>query len=223
MPHARPARAGHPDQPRPASQRTRQRSPLVFDTRALGPGTVRTQERTVPAPADLGAGLIGVAPGAPLELTVQLEGVSEGVLVTATVAAPLTGECARCLEPFTAAAAVRFQELFSYDPGEAGPDGADGYALDGDLLDLEPALRDALVLELPLSPLCRPDCPGLCPECGIRLADAGPGHRHAAAGGGVWAALRELKLGDEPGAQDVTPEDDVTAGPQAGPDPTKEQ
>lgn len=222
MPHARPARAGHPDQSRHASQR----SLLVFDTRALGPGIVRRQERTVPAPADLGAGLVGVAPGAPLELTVQLEGVSEGVLVTATVTAPLTGECARCLEPFTAPATVRFQELYSYQPGAAGPDeydGDDGYALDGDLLDLEPALRDALVLELPLSPLCRPDCPGLCPECGTRLAAAGPGHRHEPAAGGVWAVLRELEFGGEPGAQDVTPEDDATPGPQAGPDLPKEQ
>jgi uncharacterized protein len=219
MPHSRPARAGHPDQSRHASQR----SPLVFGTRALGPGTVRTQERTVPAPADLGAGLVGVAPGAPLELTVQLEGVTEGVLVTATVTAPLTGECARCLEPFTAPATVRFQELYSYDPGADGPDEYDGYALDGDLLDLEPALRDALVLELPLSPLCRPDCPGLCPECGIRLADAGPGHRHEPAGDSVWAVLRELELGDGAAAPDVTPEDDATTGPHAGPDLPKEQ
>ena len=46
------------------------------------------------------------------------------------------------------------------------------------LLDLEPALRDAVVLELPLSPLCEDGCQGLCVECGVRLADAEPGHRH---------------------------------------------
>ena len=54
----------------------------------------------------------------------------------------------------------------------------DGYSLDGDLLDLEPVLRDALVLALPLAPLCRQDCPGLCAECGALLAQAGPDHGH---------------------------------------------
>jgi uncharacterized protein len=64
--------------------------------------------------------------------------------------------------------------------------------LDGDLLDLEPALRDAVVLALPMSPLCRDDCPGLCVECGVPLADAGPGHRHEAAPDPRWAALRQF-------------------------------
>jgi uncharacterized protein len=64
--------------------------------------------------------------------------------------------------------------------------------LDGDLLDLEPALRDAVVLALPMSPLCRDDCPGLCVECGVPLADAGPGHRHEDAGDPRWAALKKI-------------------------------
>jgi uncharacterized protein len=112
-----------------------------------------------------------------LELDVRLEGVAEGVLVTATVRAPLVGECARCLDLFASATEVRFTELFAYEAGDDDAD--DEYLLDGDLLDLEPALRDALVLELPLAPLCADDCPGLCSECGVRLADAGAGHGHA--------------------------------------------
>jgi uncharacterized protein len=64
--------------------------------------------------------------------------------------------------------------------------------LDGDLLDLEPAFRDAVVLALPMSPLCREDCPGLCAECGAPLADAGPGHRHDEAVDPRWAALQQL-------------------------------
>ena len=64
--------------------------------------------------------------------------------------------------------------------------------LDGDLLDLEPAFRDAVVLALPMSPLCRDDCPGLCVECGVPLADAGPGHRHEDAPDPRWAALKQL-------------------------------
>ena len=65
-------------------------------------------------------------------------------------------------------------------------------SLDGDLLDLEPVLRDAVVLALPMSPLCREDCPGLCVECGVRLADAGPAHRHEDAPDPRWAALSEF-------------------------------
>jgi uncharacterized metal-binding protein YceD (DUF177 family) len=68
--------------------------------------------------------------------------------------------------------------------------------LDGDLLDLEPVLRDAVVLALPMSPLCLQDCPGLCIECGVPLADAGPGHRHDDSPDPRWAALEQL--GDQP-------------------------
>ncbi len=152
--------------------------PLVFDTRTLGPGSVLRHTRTVPAPGDLAVELASIPEGSELELEVQLEGVTEGVLVTATVQAPLAGECARCLEPVSSTTQVRFRELFGYEANEEG-----GYLLDGDLLDLEPALRDALVLELPLAPLCAADCPGLCVECGVRLADAGPDHGHAGAVG----------------------------------------
>lgn len=120
--------------------------------------------------------MVHVPTGASMELAVRLEEVSEGILVTASVTAPLVGECARCLEEFTSQTHVEFRELFTEGGDDAGDD---GYVLVGDLLDLEPALRDAVVLELPLSPLCAADCPGLCSECGVRLAEAGPGHSHA--------------------------------------------
>jgi uncharacterized protein len=151
----------------------------------------------VPAPAELGSGMVRVPEGGELRLDVMLEDVSGGVLVTASVAAPLAGECARCLDEFTSAAHVRFRELFT---AEAGGAGDDGYLLDGDLLDLEPALRDALVLELPLSPLCSEDCAGLCAVCGVRLADAEPGHGHRD-DGGVWAVLKDLFPADAAGAE----------------------
>jgi len=133
--------------------------------------------------------MIHVPAGSDLELDVQLEEVTGGVLVTASVTAQLAGECARCLDEFTSVTKVRFRELFA---DEVGGSGDDGYLLDGDLLDLEPALRDAVVLELPLSPLCAADCPGLCSKCGVRLADAEPGHGHPD-DGGVWAVLAVLK------------------------------
>ncbi len=180
------------------------RGPLIFDTRTLGPGSARSETRTVPAPAELRVAMAGVPEGSDLAVDVLLEGVAEGVLVTASVAAPLAGECARCLEPFSSQLMLRFQELFSRDADHAGPD---GYLLVGDLVDLEPAMRDAVVLELPLSPLCTADCPGLCPECGIRLADAdadaGHGHEQDS---GVWAALRQLKIDARPEPDGAEPD-----------------
>jgi len=175
------------------------RRPLVFDTRTLprSPGSARTETRTVPAPADLQAGLAGVAEGADLRLDVMLESVTEGVLVTATAVAPVTGECARCLEPVAQTIEVSCRELFSYEQG-AGNTDEDGYSLDGDLLDLEPVLRDALVLTLPLAPLCQEDCPGLCAECGALLAQAGPEHGHDRATDPRWAGLRQRMTQAEP-------------------------
>jgi uncharacterized protein len=172
------------------------RNPLVFDTRDLAPGVARTFTRTVPAPDHMGVEMARVPAGADLELEVQLEGVAEGVLVTSTVSGPLAGECARCLEPFESAVKVRFQELFTVTgvPGQFdGEQDADSYRLDpSGMLDIEPALRDAIVLDLPLSPLCEDGCPGLCVECGVRLADADPGHGHEERGT-MWAALKDFQ------------------------------
>jgi uncharacterized protein len=176
------------------------RGPLVFDTRDLGPGSARTLTRQVPAPEHLGVELARVPPGADLALDLQLEGVAEGVLVTATVTGPLAGECARCLEPFTASLKVRFQELFvrADEAAVEDLDGTDSYRLEASgLLDVEPALRDAVVLELPLSPRCEDGCQGLCAECGVRLADAEPGHGHAERGA-LWAALKDFRAAEPP-------------------------
>jgi uncharacterized protein len=174
-------------------------------------GSSLTQTRTVPAPDDLRLELIEVPAGADVALEVRFEAVSEGVLATGTAIAPLAGECARCLAPLTSSVTAGFQELYLYADGrhdkhdkhekhdkhhkydeQEEQDAGELYHLDGDLLDLEPALRDAVVLALPMSPLCREDCPGLCAECGARLADAGPDHRHDAAVDPRWAALQQL-------------------------------
>jgi uncharacterized protein len=179
-------------------------------------GSALTQTRTVPAPDNLRLELIGVPVGADVALEVRFEAVSEGVLATGTGIAPLAGECARCLAPLTSSVTASFQELYLYADGRHDRhekhekhDRRDKYDrydkydeheerddqeryLDGDLLDLEPAFRDAVVLALPMSPLCREDCPGLCAECGEPLADTGPGHRHDDAADPRWAALKQL-------------------------------
>jgi uncharacterized protein len=181
------------------------RSPLVFDTRTLGrqPGSARSETRVVPAPADLRVALAYVPAGADVKVDVLLETMSGGVLATVEAAAPVAGECARCLEPVASSADVFFRELYEFDEDRAGRDSGAGESedgdrrfLDGNLLDLEPALRDAMVLALPLAPLCRGDCAGLCPECGVRLADAGPSHGHGDKVDPRWARLRELNSGD---------------------------
>jgi DUF177 domain-containing protein len=170
------------------------RAPLVLDTRELGrrPGSQREVSRTVPAPADLGIEVLGVAEGSQVELDLRLEAVMEGVLVTGTARAALEGECARCLEPISDEIEVRFQELFVYDDRDVDPDEElEVSTLQDDLVDLEPLLRDAVVLALPFQPLCQDDCPGLCPECGARLADD-PDHGHDEPVDPRWSALAAL-------------------------------
>ena len=167
------------------------RAPLVLDTRELGrrPGSQREVSRTVPAPADLGIEVLGVAEGSPVDLDLRLEAVMEGVLVTGTASAAVVGECARCLEPIHDDVEVRFQELCVYPDQHVDPDEEfEVSKLRVDLVDLEPLLRDAVVLALPINPVCDPECPGLCPECGARLADD-PDHTHEAAIDPRWHAL----------------------------------
>ena len=166
----------------------------MLDTRELGrrPGSQRQVKRTVPAPADLGIEVLRVPEGAPVELDLRLEAVMEGVLVTGTANAVLDGECARCLEPISDEIEARFQELFVYAEHQTPHDEDDEVSkLEGDLVDLEPLLRDAVVLALPFQPLCEDDCPGLCTECGARLADD-PDHAHDAPIDPRWAGLTAL-------------------------------
>ncbi len=167
--------------------------PLVFDTQVLGrrPGTEKTYEKTIEAPADLGHDVIGVPEGSPIDLELRLEAVMDGVLATGTASARTVGECVRCLEALDETIDVDFQELYVYEPVATGEDADDEMALEDELLDLEPVLRDAVVLALPLNPLCDPDCPGLCPECGARLADD-PGHTHGEAIDPRWSSLSQL-------------------------------
>ncbi|QZY30892.1 YceD family protein [Nocardioides coralli] len=173
------------------------RAPLVLDTRELGrrPGSQRQVTLAAPAPAELGIDVLHVPEGSPVDLDLRLEAVMEGVLVTGSAHAGLAGECARCLEPIDDDVDVTFQELFVYDQDAdvaEGEEGDDVSRLEGDLLDLEPLLRDAVVLALPFQPLCVDDCPGLCAECGVRLADD-PGHAHEAPIDPRWAGLAALQ------------------------------
>ncbi len=147
----------------------------------------------VPAPDGLTLELAGVPAGALLALDVRLESVMEGVLVTGTVSGPLTGDCARCLDPVVAEVVADIQELFAHPDSATEETTAEDEVsrLDGDYLDLEPVVRDSVVLALPLVPLCREDCPGLCPTCGEYLDRLPADHTHDVVDP-RWAALQQL-------------------------------
>jgi uncharacterized protein len=139
-----------------------------------------TITETVPSPVRIGLDLIAIQEGAPLELDLRLESVSEGVLVSGTVSGPTAGECSRCLTPITGDVEITLTELFAY-PDSATDETTEadelGRVVD-DTIDLEQPIIDAVGLALPFVPLCGPDCPGLCSECGVPLATAEPGHKH---------------------------------------------
>jgi uncharacterized protein len=169
-------------------------SPMAVDISRLGrrPGAMVTLRDTVPSPLRIGLEMIAVEQGAPLELDLRVESVSEGVLVTGTVAGPTVGECARCLTAVTGRVQVGLTELFAYPDSatEATTEEDEvGHVVDN-IIDLEQSVIDAVGLDLPFSPMCRPDCPGLCPECGVLLANE-PGHQHDRIDP-RWAKLAEM-------------------------------
>ena len=169
-----------------AAARRASRSPLVINISRLGrrPGSMLTFSETVSSPSRIGLDLIGVDDGAPLKLDLRMESVSEGVLVSGTVSAPTSGECVRCLTPVTGEVEIDLTELFAY-PNSATDETTEsdeiarvGSSGQPDTVDLEQPIIDAIGLALPFSPLCGPECAGLCPNCGVPLATAEPGHRH---------------------------------------------
>jgi uncharacterized protein len=121
----------------------------------------------------------------PVAVELELESVSNGAMVAGTIRAHWEGECRRCLEPVRGAIEVEVQELFS---DEGDPD--EIYLIDGDEIDLRPLVRDAIVLNLPLAPLCRPDCLGPDPERFPALVE-GEGRVDRR-----WAGLSELRFDD---------------------------
>jgi uncharacterized protein len=178
---------------RPAARRPSV-DPWKLDLRELGrrPGSLQEVDRSAPAPADWRVELIGVPPGAPVALHLRLESVMEGVLVTGELDVPVVGSCARCLEPIEDRTTLDVQELYAYEGSttEATSEEDEVRRVEGDFLDLEPLVRDAVVLSLPLAPVCTEDCAGLCVDCGERLDDLPSDHSHEALDP-RWAALAE--------------------------------
>ena len=171
-----PARAASSDVRRSSG------NPWRVELRELGrrAGSMQVLEKTVPAPDGWRLELIGVPAGAPVELRLRLESVMEGVLVSGEVDVPVTGSCARCLEPFDDTVELDVQELYAYEGSttDETSDEDEVRLVENDRIDLEPMVRDLVVLALPLSPVCSDDCQGLCVDCGQRLDELPPDHSH---------------------------------------------
>jgi uncharacterized protein len=147
--------------------RSRLNGPFVLPARDIvrRPGEMREHEFSVTLPEAWGEGIVALDAGSQLDLDVRLESVHEGILVTGTVDGEYSGVCGRCLIDIVRPVEVEFQELFAY-PGEEETD----FEVQDDHVDLETLVRDATVLSLPFQPVCQPDCPGLDPQTGERLA-----------------------------------------------------
>jgi DUF177 domain-containing protein len=125
-------------------------------------------------PSDLGTPVATVDPATPATLVAEIDSVVEGLLVTGRITATIRLSCVRCLTTVDETVQVDVRELFALDPADAEEE---GYAVvPVDLLPLDTMIRDALVLALPGAPVCRPDCAGLCPQCGADRNTADCGH-----------------------------------------------
>ena len=140
------------------------------------PGTSRRSD-VLGTIDDLATELVAVPDDAPLGGSLLLESVVEGILVSGPINGTWTVRCARCLTERQQPFSVGVSELFVADPPEALDEDDDGYVLVDETIDLEQLIRDAVGVEMPFAPLCRPDCLGLCEVCGgNRNLGECPGH-----------------------------------------------
>ncbi len=146
--------------------------PFIVSSAALRKqvATSRHEHRRGSIPGLAALGVI-VPDEADVDVDLTLSSYPGGIMAVGTVTAPWTGECRRCGGPVSGTVVSSVQERFAPAGGSGGDE--DAYPLSGDELDLEPLARDAVMLDLPLAPLCSPSCLGLCPRCGANrnLAD----------------------------------------------------
>ena len=163
------------------------------------PGNMWEADLEFVAPPELEVGMAKVAPASKMPAQIRIESVLDGVLVNLDFDFEVEAECARCLEPVMWTDHSRVTELFLYEETDsrgrvvqAFEDASEEltfFYVQDDAVDLLDSVRDAIVLDLPLSPLCRPDCLGICPQCGDKLE--GAPHDHATTDH-RWAALEGL-------------------------------
>lgn len=187
------------------------RSPFLFSTHDLPrrAGEMLEYELDITEHEALGFEVLAIAKDEPIEIDLKIESVAEGVLASATIRTIATGECGRCLDPVSYDVEESFQELYEYqeDPRQARKKSKhhkkreseevddledEVRQMDGDDIDLDGPIRDVVILNLPINPLCEPDCPGLCPDCGVKWIELPEDHDHGK-GDIRWAGLANLK------------------------------
>ena len=133
-----------------------------------------------PVPERMGIPLLAIEPGTELDIELRAESVDDGILITGEIQSVAVGECGRCLEPINEEIHQKFQELYLYqNRTSANPDDDEEiFAMEGDEADIEIPIRDAIILAMPLNPLCEADCEGLCSECGEKWSSLPEGHSH---------------------------------------------
>ena len=128
-------------------------------------------------------------------ITFHLESTNTGIVVRGTVSAKYHDRCRRCLKEVHERVSVQIAELYQRELTDP-----DAYPLEGEQLNLAPLVREHLLLSLPDGPLCRADCPGLCPVCGADKSNPAEADCGCSVGAADprWAALDALKndLGD---------------------------
>jgi uncharacterized protein len=165
------------------------------------PGEMREQTLVLPVVEHMGEGLVSVPAGATIDADLRFESMHEGILVSAELSSTAPGVCGRCLIDIELPVQVDFQELFAYSSDEAFD-----FEVHDDHVDLEPLIRDAVVLSLPFQPVCRPDCPGLDPETGERLADQ-PEYKPREIADPRWSALANFPASEDTSAGHASPAD----------------
>ena len=157
-------------------------------------GEFRQYHLKFSAPQAIGIALLEIPKSEPIDISFKAESVDGGVLLTGTVISHAKGECGRCLDPIDFDVNQKFQELFLYSSkvSEVEDDEDEVFSLDGDIADLEVPIRDAVILSMPINPLCQSDCLGLCSVCGRKWRELEKGHAHKASDP-RWSGLADWK------------------------------
>jgi uncharacterized protein len=150
------------------------------------PGSDRTVELEI-TPGELGIDDERFHADDPVQIRLRLEALSDGIVVNGVITSTWHGTCRRCAVPATGTLSSEVHELYQQVVTDA-----EAFELVGDQLDLTPMVREVMVLDAPISPLCRDDCKGLCLQCGLDL-NTGSCSCVAPPADARWSALDDLK------------------------------
>jgi uncharacterized protein len=125
------------------------------------PGTQKDVVMSVP-PSALDIEDPRLLSGHEIDVDLRCESLSDGIVVDGGVRVDFRGDCRRCLTPLTGTLTIEVHELYQVNLTDP-----DAFPIENDQIDLGAMVRESVLLDLPDAPVCRPDCAGLCPVCGI--------------------------------------------------------